>query len=135
MMLFHGVPLECINQAAVTYHVPATMIVSVMKIENGQNGMAIKNKNGTYDLGVMQINSSWLPKLKKHGIDKATLQHDGCMNVMVGSWILAQGIAKSEGWVGLGNYHSATPKHNERYRERVKRIFRKTINIVNGDLT
>lgn len=132
-MLFHGVPLECINQAAVTYHVPATMIVSVMKIENGRNGMAVKNKNGTYDLGVMQINSSWLPSLKKYGIDKETLQQDGCMNVMVGSWILARGIAKSEGWVGLGNYHSATPKHNKRYREQVKRIFSKTIKMVKGE--
>ena len=123
MILFHGVPLDCINHAAVAFHVPATMIVSVMKIENGRNGMAIKNKNGTYDLGVMQINTSWLPRLEKSGINQHELQFNGCTNVMVGSWILAQGIASGEGWKGLGNYHSRTPKHNATYREKVKSVY------------
>lgn len=36
----HGVPIECINQAAVTYHVPATLILSVLAVENGKTGSA-----------------------------------------------------------------------------------------------
>lgn len=122
-MIFHGVPLECINHAAETFHVPASIIVSVMKIENGWNGAAIKNKNGTYDLGVMQVNSSWLTKLNKYRITRQDLQSDPCINVHVATWILAKGLAKGEGWEGVGNYHSATPIHNERYRRKVKNAY------------
>lgn len=119
-MIFHGVPLECINHAAQTFQVPATIIVSVMKIENGWNGAAIKNKNGTYDLGVMQVNSSWLTRLSKYGITKNDLQFDPCINVHTATWILAKGLAKGEGWQGVGNYHSATPINNLIYRQKVK---------------
>ncbi len=58
----HDVPIECINQAAITYHVPATLILSVLAIENGTAGLASLNKNGTIDYGPMQINSIWCIK-------------------------------------------------------------------------
>jgi len=47
----NDVPVSCINQAAVAYHIPAPLILAVMKKENGRNGQAIRNRNGTYDLG------------------------------------------------------------------------------------
>jgi soluble lytic murein transglycosylase-like protein len=119
-MMFHGVPLECINHAAQVFNVPATLIISIMEIENGWNGAAIKNKNGTFDLGVMQVNTSWLSTLKPYGITHAHLQYDACINVHTATWILAKGMAKGDGWKGVGNYHSATPIHNQRYRQQVK---------------
>lgn len=124
-MIFHDVPLECINQAAARFHLPAVMIISIMKIENGRNGMAIKNKNGTYDLGVMQVNTSWLKTLARYGITRESLQYDPCVNVHTGAWILAKGLAQGDGWQGVGNYHSATPLHNERYRMKVKLVYEK----------
>lgn len=122
-MIFHDVPLTCINDAAIYYHVPATLILSVIKTENGRNGIAVKNKNGTYDLGVMQINTSWLPRLKKQGFTPEKIKSDPCTNVYVGTWILAQGIANGNGWKGVGNYHSYTPKFNERYQLKVKNTY------------
>jgi soluble lytic murein transglycosylase-like protein len=124
-MMFHGIPLECINHAAEKFHVPATLIVSVIKIENGWNGAAIKNKNGTYDLGVMQVNSSWIAKFNKVGITRKQLQFDPCVNVYTATWILAKGLTRGEGWQGVGNYHSATPVHNQRYRQKVKMAYDK----------
>ena len=132
MIGFHGVPLDCINQAALHHHVPATMIISVMQVENGRNGDAIKNKNGSYDLGVMQINTTWLTSLKKYGITHAALQHDVCLNVDVGTWILAHSIAKSDGWQGIGNYHSATPKFNRIYSKKVKAKYDYTLAVIQG---
>jgi soluble lytic murein transglycosylase-like protein len=123
MMVFYDVPLSCINDAAIQYHIPATMVLSVIKTEHGRNGLAVKNKNGTFDLGVMQINSSWLPKLKNKGITEDQIKWNPCVNVSVGAWILAQGIANGEGWKGVGNYHSYTPKHNAVYREKVKKTY------------
>lgn len=122
-MIFHDVPLYCINHAAESFHVPATMIVSVIKMEQGWNGAAIKNKNGTYDLGVMQINSTWLTKLKQYGITREQLQYNPCINIEVGTWLLAKGLARNEGWRGVGNYHSSTPRFNQRYRVRVSKIY------------
>lgn len=132
MIGFHGVPLDCINQAALHYHVPATMIIAVMQIENGRNGDAIKNKNGSYDLGVMQINTTWLASLKKYGITRTALQNDACLNVDVGTWILAHSIAKSDGWQGVGNYHSATPKFNRIYSQKVKAKYDYTLAVIQG---
>ena len=123
MMLFHDVPLQCINQSAANFHIPAMMIVSVIQIENGKNGQAVKNKDGTFDLGVMQINSTWIKKLNAKGIKETNVQFDPCTNVAVGAWILAQGISNSAGWQGVGNYHSYTPKHNAIYREKVRATY------------
>lgn len=132
MMAFHGVPLDCINQAAVKYHVPATMIISVMQTEGGRNGDAIKNKNGTVDLGVMQVNSSWLSILKKYNLTLTSLRYDACLNVEVGTWILAQQMARAEGWRGVGNYHSNTFKYNQKYVEKVKVHYEHTMDVLHG---
>jgi soluble lytic murein transglycosylase-like protein len=85
----NDVPITCINQAAVTYHVPATLILSIMKKENGRNGQAVPNKNGSYDIGVCQINSRWLPTLARYGYTRDDIQFNPCKNVMAASWILA----------------------------------------------
>ena len=132
MMLFHEVPLTCINQAAIYYHVPAALILSVIKQESGRNGEASVNKNGTYDLGVMQINSSWLPTLARYGITREQVQYDPCVNVQVGTWLLASAMAENNGWQGVGDYHSHTAKFNQQYRERIKTIYFHTMDTIEG---
>lgn len=124
-LLIHGVPVECINQAAVTYYVPAQVIISVLHTEGGKVGMASPNKNGTYDYGPMQINSIWLPKIAPYGYTRAQIQYDPCINVMVGAWILSNKITETLAdagggyWKGVAGYHSRTPNLNERYKTKV----------------
>jgi hypothetical protein len=89
-LLICDVPIECINQAAVAYHVPATMIVSILKTEGGRRGEASKNKNGTIDYGPMQINTCHLEELAKYGITKTDIQYNPYVNVAAGTWLLAQ---------------------------------------------
>lgn len=123
-MVINDVPMECINQAAIRYHVPATMIISILKTEGGKVGFARKNTNGTLDYGPMQINTIWLKQLKPYGITAEKLKYDPCINVKVGAWILAQGIADSPTlWQGVGNYHSRTGRHNKRYRTDVSKLY------------
>lgn len=116
--MINDIPVDCINHAAIVYHVPIAVILSVIKKENGRNGDAIKNnKNGTIDYGVMQINSIWLPKIAAYGYTKHDMQYDACKNVLVGTWILSRGIAEGKNiWSGIGNYHSHTPDRNRAYR-------------------
>lgn len=118
--------ISCINQAAVTYHVPATLILAIMIQEHGRNAQAVRNKNGTYDLGILQINTRWLPVLARYGYTRNDIQYDPCKNIMVGSWILAKSLAQGHTlWSGIGNYHSHTPEHNQSYRKNIYAIYQK----------
>lgn len=124
-VLINDVPVDCINHAAIAYHVPAKVILSVIKQENGRNGLAKPNKNGTFDYGVMQVNTIWLSKLANYGYTKEDLQYDACKNVNVGTWILAQGLAQAKtAWHGIGNYNSHTSSYNKAYRDSVFLIYR-----------
>lgn len=119
-VMINDVPIDCINHAAIVYHVPATVILSVMKKENGKNGDAILNKNGTHDYGVMQINSIWLSKVSRYGYTKNDLQFNACKNVEVGTWIIAKNIGSAKTlWTGVANYHSQTPIYNLPYKSSI----------------
>jgi hypothetical protein len=119
-MLINGVPFDCITQAAAQYHIPAPMIVSVLKVENGKIGAVHKNKNGTIDYGPMQINSIWLKKIKPYGVSAHDLQYNACTNVNVGTWILANEIADNKAvWEGIGNYHSKSYVPNLLYQYKI----------------
>ncbi len=114
----NDVPIECINNAAIEYHVPATHIIAILKTENGKVGMANKNVNGSYDLGPMQVNSAWIKKIAKYGYTENDLLNNPCKNVEVGTWILSINIADEKNFKnGIGNYHSHTPKLNSSYSD------------------
>lgn len=119
-LLINDVPIECINKAAVEYYVPAKLIISVLKTENGRIGTESKNKNGTVDLGPMQINSSWLPTLYRYGFTKNDVQYDPCKNVEIGTWILSNSIASEASLnKGIGDYNSHSDYYNIKYRTMV----------------
>src|ERR1700722_7251590 len=94
-LLIHGVPIECINRAAITYIVPAKVIIAVLEVEGSRVGSATPNKNGTVDLGPLQINSSWLKQLSQYGYTREQLQYNPCINVMVGTWILSTKLSQT----------------------------------------
>jgi hypothetical protein len=75
-MPFLDVPLHCIEEAAVIFHVPEKLIISVLLTERGKMGEISKNRNGSYDIGLMQINSSWLPDLKRYDITESDLKYN-----------------------------------------------------------
>lgn len=123
-LLINDVPIECINQAAVAYHVPAKLIVSVLLTEDGKVGMAKLNKNGTYDYGPMQINTIWLNRLRRFGYTQDDIQFNPCVNVYVGTWILGQRIADTGNLpYGIGSYNSYSLPQNYHYRSKVAENF------------
>ena|SRR5579862_1286874 len=125
-VMINDVSVDCINRAAILYHIPVPIILSVMKQEGGKNGQAIRNKNGTIDYGVLQINSIWLPKIAAYGYTRDDIQYNACTNLLVGVWILSQGIAQGKNiWSGIGEYHSHTPDHNRLYRNAIYNTYKK----------
>lgn len=124
---------DCVQLAADRYELPASVIHAILKVEGGHVGQAVMNSNGTEDLGPMQINTVWLPRLAPFGITRQQLQHDRCINILVGSWILARQLHSAKNmegpvqrriWWGIGAYHSQTPQHNVKYALKVWRALR-----------
>jgi len=125
-MAINGAPIDCINAAVIAYHVKPTLILSVIQKEGGKNGQAVKNKDRTFDYGIMQINQRWLPKIAAYGYTKEDIQYDPCKNILVGTWIIAMHLSKNiPPWVAIGNYHSKTPSLNKKYRDGVYETYKK----------
>lgn len=115
----------CLMLAAQTYSVPPAVLVGIYKAEGGKVGQEVPNKNGSYDLGPMQINTIWMPELaKKWGVNKATarkwVRDDACTNVGVSAWILRSHLDETKSLSqAIAHYHSRTPVHGTRYKKRV----------------
>lgn len=60
---------RCFEQAANRYGLNKRMLVAIARTESALTPHVIgpRNQNGSYDIGMMQINSSWLPTLAKYG--------------------------------------------------------------------
>lgn len=51
------------------YGISPRLLWSISKGESNFNPLAVNhNTNGSYDFGLMQINSSWAPTLRKMGL-------------------------------------------------------------------
>ena len=129
-ILINDVPVVCINQVSHYYHLDARLLVSILAKEGGKVGASTKNKNGTVDLGPMQINSSWLPYLAKYGYSRNDVQFNPCINFKIGAWILAKSLANGKtAWQGVGYYNSHTSKLNKIYYKSVQKFYFKIKNL------
>ena len=111
---------RCFMIASVQYNIPSKLLKAIAQTETTLDSLAVNiNSNRTYDIGIMQINSSWLPKLNRVGITEADL-FDGCKNIQIGAWILASNI-KYYGFStkAIGSYNSPFPINQERYVRKV----------------
>lgn len=119
-----GAPGACFDAAGARYGVSPTLLAAVAWQESGMNPSASHlNANGTSDIGLMQINSSWLPKLARHGVSERDLR-DPCVNIMVGAWILASNLREiGVGLQGLGAYNARDPAKRVAYARQVLRRY------------
>ncbi len=116
----------CLLAAANTYQVPPAVMIGIMQVEGGRVGQeSLRNFNGTHDLGPMQVNTIWMPKLGRYWhvsseTARVWVRDDGCVNVHVAAWILKQKIAETGSlYRGIAHYHSATPGEGNRYATKV----------------
>lgn len=78
----------CFMSAALSYGVSYELLMAIAKVESNFNPRALgRNRNGSYDVGIMQINSSWLPYLRRYGVRVEHLW-DPCYNIYIGAMIL-----------------------------------------------
>lgn len=115
------VTIECVAEVSRRYRIPVHFLGGVLAQEKGSLGQASPNKNGTWDFGPMQVNSTWLKSLGPFGITGQRLKYDGCANLAVGAWIIRyeQGRAKGGLWQAVGHYHSHNPALAWDYRQKI----------------
>ena len=89
--------------------------------EGGTIGSEVPNTNGTHDLGPLQINSWWVPKIARR-LSRAQrevrhwLQFDVCFNVGAAKWIFLSNLSEARDfWIAVGAYHSPRPLLQRRY--------------------
>lgn len=111
---------RCFDQAAARYRVPASLLRAISSVESGGNPHAFHvNKNGTADIGHMQINSAWLPTLAKYGINRSRLS-EPCVNTNVGAWILALNFRRAGyQWGAVGAYNARSPAKAAVYTQKI----------------
>lgn len=113
----------CFQEAGQRYAVSPQLLWAIAKAESSLNPSAVNhNRNGTVDIGLMQVNSLWAGQL---GPTWAYL-HDPCTNVMAGAWILSQCVRDyGYTWQAVGCYHSRTPTRRDAYAARIAAILEK----------
>ncbi|SAL49118.1 lytic transglycosylase catalytic [Caballeronia choica] len=80
-----------------------------------------RNSDGSEDIGLMQVNSSWLPKLSRFGISRQRL-FDECVNAYVGTWILASNIKQfGATWKAVGAYNAVSSSKQLVYANNIYR--------------
>jgi hypothetical protein len=108
----------CFEDAGNTYGVSPTLLESIARVESNLNPKAMnKNTNGTSDIGLMQINSTWL---KSMGLNMNDLLNDACLNTMTGARILRQCIDRhGYGWEAVGCYNAMSRDKKVNYAWKV----------------
>ncbi len=118
----------CLMLASQTYSVPPAVLVGIYKAEGGKIGQEVRNTNGSYDLGPMQINTIWMPELAdKWGVNEDTarkwVRDDACTNVGVAAWIFKGHLDETKSLSqAIAHYHSRTPRYGTKYKKRVINI-------------
>jgi len=112
----------CWQEVGQKYGIHPYLLYAIAKTESGLNPRALnRNTNGSRDLGLMQINSSWLPKLAKYGITEEQL-YEPCVNLEVGAWILADNMRRlGTTWSAVGAYNAVSPHKQLAYAMKVYR--------------
>jgi len=108
----------CSIMAAVKYEVPVNIVLAIAEKEGGKPHQWVKNSNGTFDVGSMQFNTTYLKDLKKYGITAEDVAQSGCYAFDLAAWRLRGHLRHDtkDLWTRAANYHSRTPRYNRVYR-------------------
>jgi len=111
---------SCWQEAGQRYQVSPALLYAIARTESGLDPAALnRNRDGSTDIGLMQINSAWLAKLAQHGISERKLW-EPCTNIHVGAWVLSQNIRKlGMTWEAVGAYNATTRTKRVRYAWKV----------------
>ncbi|WP_369405236.1 lytic transglycosylase domain-containing protein [Sphingobium abikonense] len=112
---------RCIRQAARGQSWLEKTLWGLRDQEAGWIGAEILNRNGSHDLGPLQINSWWVPRIaallsRRENEVRRWLQFDPCFNAEAARWIFLDALKMSGSyWKAMGIYHSPNGARQRRY--------------------
>ncbi len=114
--------LKCMLAVAAVTGLPPRVLPVIQAMEGGAAGVVRVDTNGTADLGVMQVNTIWIPALAARAglTEEATrtqLIGNPCFNIAAAALILRSYLVETHGALlpAVGDYHSHTPPLNAAY--------------------
>jgi hypothetical protein len=120
--------LACMALVAQVYALPPRVLPSIQAVEGGAAGVVHLNLDGSEDLGVMQVNTVWIPRLVRYTHLPAAevrerLVNRPCFNIAAAGLIMRTYLdeAGQDLLLAVGYYHSHTPQRGLDYRIRVLR--------------
>lgn len=107
----------CLMPAAQRHGVNPQILRAILQVESGMRPHVVnRNRNGSIDVGMAQINSIHFRELAQWGITPERLL-DPCVATHVAAWHLKRVMLRhGNTWFGVAAYHSVTPVHNLRYQ-------------------
>ncbi|MEZ8676075.1 lytic transglycosylase domain-containing protein [Vibrio cyclitrophicus] len=113
----------CFDEAGQHYNVDPQLLKSIATVESSLKPNAHnenKNKSGevvSRDFGLMQINSSWFPRLAEFNVNETNV-YEPCFNVSLGAWVLSSNFAShGYNWNSVGAYNAGFLKRTESARK------------------
>lgn len=108
------------NEAGEAFNVSPLLLKKIAVIESSLNPYCVtRNKNGTKDYGIMQINTIHLKELAHTGINEKTIMNPR-VNIHVGAKILSTLIRRyGMNFEAIGRYHSNTPEFKARWNAKL----------------
>ena len=120
--------LACMAAVAAFNQLPPRVLPSIQAVEGGEPGMIHRNRDGSEDLGLMQVNTRWLGPLARYtGLTESAVRFRliewPCYNIAAAGAILRVYLNETHGDLmrAIGDYHSHTPALSQAYQEQVMR--------------
>ncbi|MGY0195315.1 lytic transglycosylase domain-containing protein [Leptothrix sp. BB-4] len=112
----------CFEEAGARHGIAPVLLEAIALQESSMNANARnRNRDGSWDVGLMQINSRWFPTLARYGINPDQLW-DPCVSAHVGAWILAGNFQRlGTNWDAVGAYNARDPLLRRRYAQAISR--------------
>ena len=111
---------HCFLAAAERHTVNPDILRAIASVESSNRPHAVnRNPNGSYDYGLMQINSIHLPELAKYGIGRHDLM-EPCVSIHVAAFLLSRHMRRfGNTWDAIGAYQSVTEGIRQAYAQKV----------------
>jgi len=136
-LVLPGAPgTACWLRAARYQDINPWLLAAIGWVESKTNPNAIHyNTDGSIDVGVMQINSSWNPALLRYGITPSDLRNP-CTSVYIGAWVLRQSFNKyGDSWRAIAAYNTGsvdTPAQYQMGLNYARRVYAAYASLIQG---
>lgn len=112
---------DCFERYARLKGLDADLLRAIACVESSGNPKAVGKNASSEDLGLMQINSTWV---KRFNTSRAELLNDVCRNIEIASEILSDNFSRIQNpWEAVGAYNASCTRLKGQACEEVRKRY------------